>query len=226
MANEPEVIRRQMEATRTDLVEKLELLENQVVETVHEATSAVHETVESVKEAVQETVETVKGSVEGTVETVKETFDLRRQVDRHPWAMLGGSVAVGFVAGSLFPEASSAGSRQIASLGPSDGAPSFAPREPPKPGLFDQLTNALGAEMGKMKGLAVGALMALARDMVVDAVPPQMAPQVKDLMNDLTTRLGGETFHDPILQERSREPDFTAGHESERFARAGMDGLS
>jgi ElaB/YqjD/DUF883 family membrane-anchored ribosome-binding protein len=225
MANEPEVIRQQMEETRTALAEKLETLENQVVETVHEATSAVSETVESVKDAVQETVDTVKDSVQDTVASVKETFDLRRQVDQHPWAMVGGSVAVGFVAGSLLPEARSAGSRQIASLGPSDGAPGFAPREPQKPGLFDRLTNALGAEYGKVKGLAIGVLMGLARDVVVDAIPPQMAPQVKELMNDLTTRMGGETFSGPILEERPRERNFTAGQEPERSSRARMGSL-
>src|SRR5262245_55877302 len=100
MADEqPKVIRHQMEETRASLTEKLETLEHQVVGTVQGATSAVTETVENVKEAVAETVETVKGTVRETVETVKETFDLSRQVDRHPWLMVGGSVALGFLCG-------------------------------------------------------------------------------------------------------------------------------
>jgi len=103
MDNEPEreVIRQQMEETRAALTDKLETLEHQVVDTVQGATTAVQETVATVKDAVQETVETVKGSVQETVETVKETFDLNRQVDRHPWLMFGGAVAVGYLGGRL-----------------------------------------------------------------------------------------------------------------------------
>jgi ElaB/YqjD/DUF883 family membrane-anchored ribosome-binding protein len=103
MDDEPEVIRHQMEEKRTELTEKIKLLEQEVVDKVQDATAAAKETVESVKEAVTETVETIKGSVQETVSTVKETFDIPLQFERHPWAMFGGSVAVGFLGGVLFP---------------------------------------------------------------------------------------------------------------------------
>src|ERR1700681_3970542 len=90
MDNETEVIKHQMEETRTSLTDKLETLENQVVETVQETTTAVADTVENVKEAVQETV------------------NLRHQVERHPWPMLGLSVATGYLAGRLFNRAAGA----------------------------------------------------------------------------------------------------------------------
>src|SRR5262245_52369843 len=67
MDNESEVIRQQMEQTRSALTAKVELLEHQVVETVHGATAAVSETVGNVKDVVQETVQTVKDSVHETV---------------------------------------------------------------------------------------------------------------------------------------------------------------
>jgi len=98
---EQEAIKQQMETTRTALQEKLETLEQQVKNTVEEATSAVTDTVQTVKEVVEDTVSTVKGSVEDTVETVKSTFDVRLQVERHPWAMFAGATAVGFVGGRL-----------------------------------------------------------------------------------------------------------------------------
>src|SRR5262249_38838293 len=91
MDDSPEVIRQQMEETRAALSEKLETLEQQVVGTVKDARAAV-----------TDTVETVKGAVHDTVETVKETFDVSRQVERHPWAMLGGSIALGFLGGRLY----------------------------------------------------------------------------------------------------------------------------
>src|SRR5438105_8802525 len=118
MENE-DVIRDQMEDTRTSLTEKLETLEKKVASTVESATSNVAETVEAVKETVQETVSTVKDTVQDTVCTVKSTvregvgavkdaFDICGHVERHPWVMLGGSIAVGYVLGRLLlPEAKS-----------------------------------------------------------------------------------------------------------------------
>ena len=52
MDDEPEVIRQQMEVTRSDLTQKLEALETKVVNTVENTTCAVTDTVTSVKEAV------------------------------------------------------------------------------------------------------------------------------------------------------------------------------
>jgi ElaB/YqjD/DUF883 family membrane-anchored ribosome-binding protein len=101
MDNESQVIHQQMAETRTALQDKLETLEQQVKETVQNATEAVTETVSTVKEVVHETVETVKESVQDTVETVKETFDLRQQVERHPWTMFFGAAAIGFIGGRL-----------------------------------------------------------------------------------------------------------------------------
>ena len=61
-----------------------------MVDTVHGAADAVAQTVDNVKDAVHD-----------TVANVKDTFDLRHQVERHPWAMVGGSIALGFVGGYL-----------------------------------------------------------------------------------------------------------------------------
>jgi len=115
MADEPEVIRDQMQDTRTALTEKLAALEQTVAQTVQNTTSTVTETVQSVKDAVQDTVGTVKdtvaqtvdsvkGAAESTVETVKETFNLPRHIENYPWAAMLGSVAVGYVVGRLLPD--------------------------------------------------------------------------------------------------------------------------
>jgi ElaB/YqjD/DUF883 family membrane-anchored ribosome-binding protein len=112
MSDDPEVIRQQMDESRTALAEKLEKLEEKVTETVQSATlsvtetvqtatATVAETVDTVKDAVQGTVESVRSSLEGTVETVKGAFDLNAHVDKHPWPMLIGAFAAGYVGGQL-----------------------------------------------------------------------------------------------------------------------------
>jgi len=110
MDDEPEVIRHQMEETRSSLTDKIERLEQTFSEKVQSTTAAVTDTVESVKDAVQETVDSVKGTVAGTVEsvrstvsdtvdTVKQAFDVRRYAEEYPWAAFGAAVGVGFVGG-------------------------------------------------------------------------------------------------------------------------------
>src|SRR5579859_6838521 len=90
MVNAPQVTRGQMNDTRAALSAKLETLERRIVDTVHGTADAVVQTVDNVKDAVHDTV----GSV-------KDTFDLPLQVDRHPWAIVAGSVALGFLGGYL-----------------------------------------------------------------------------------------------------------------------------
>jgi len=89
MDHESEVIKQQMEQTRSSLAEKLETLEEHVASKVLTTADAVTETVEAVKGAVEETVHSVSESVENVKETVKETFDLHRQMEQHPWLLLG-----------------------------------------------------------------------------------------------------------------------------------------
>jgi len=115
MENEPEVIRQQMEETRSSLQDKLEVLEQQVINTMQEANQtveAVKDTVEAVKDSVQDTVQTVKETMHGTVESVKdsvhdtvesvkETLDIERQVRAHPWTMMAGATVFGFVAAKV-----------------------------------------------------------------------------------------------------------------------------
>jgi ElaB/YqjD/DUF883 family membrane-anchored ribosome-binding protein len=135
MLDEPEVIREQMAETRTALTDKLETLEQQVMDTVTETTSAVTDTVESVKEAVEETVTAVKDTVQDSVQAVKNTFDLPRQMNRHPWLFLGASVAVGYLGGRLLGRVSAYNeSRQPSSHRPGPGpARPQAARTPIKP---------------------------------------------------------------------------------------------
>jgi len=92
-----EAIRRQMAESRSRLSEKLKTLEEQVSGTVQSTGTAVSETAVAVKE----TVDTITDAVQGAVKAVTDTFDLQQHMKHHPWLMIGGAVAVGYLANEL-----------------------------------------------------------------------------------------------------------------------------
>jgi len=216
MDSQSEVIHHQMDETRSALQEKLETLEQQVKNTVQDATEAVSGTVETVKDAVQETVETVKDTVQDTVESVKKTFDISQHVQDHPWAMFLGATAVGFLAtrwlarpapaamaySQPIPESPTA-SRNGGALGGNglSGSPQKAAASQPaaESSTGNWLTETFHDELAKVKGLAVGALGGVVRDMLTSAVEPTMAEQIKDVVNGFTAKMGGHVMEGPIL---------------------------
>jgi hypothetical protein len=210
MSDQPEVIRQQMEETRAALAEKVKTLEHQVVDTVAEANTAVVETVETVKEAVQGTVEAVKGTVEDTVESVKNTLDFSQQWDRHPWFMMGGAVALGYLGGCFLGKARSMSSRDERhgqryvspagraaeggsngnrGFGRAEGAFGSAPAQSSEPGWLSGLGETFSTEIDQLKALAIGTSLALIRDLIVQGAPDPLRPSVTELMNSVTTKL-------------------------------------
>lgn len=219
MDHEPEeVIKQQMLETRASLAEKLETLEQQVVGTVHSATHAVTDTVESVKEA----VERAKASVHDTVEAVKETFDLSRQVHEHPWLMVGGSVTLGFAAGWLTGR-DGASTREGLRRGALPSLSTLAPRfetereggavqrngeETPSasaeagaahPSLLTNLEQKFDTEIRQLKGLALGTMLGVVRDMITNSAPPQVGSQLAEIIDSATVKLGGQPIHGPVF---------------------------
>jgi len=193
---EPEQIRLQIDETRSAITEKLEALEDQVIDTV-----------QTVKETVQETIETTRETVQETISTVKETFDLRLQVVRHPWPMLGGSLVAGFLTGALIGGARHQGRLPMDRLR-SDGEPllgeraertsidrSDSPARRQGPGLLAGFQD----EIAQVKGLAIGMLFGLVRDTMQENLP-QMSEAVGDVMDRITTKLGGQPVKGPVLQ--------------------------
>lgn len=203
MPDEPEVIHQQMEETRAALADKLETLEHQVTDTVSAATNAVTETVETVKDAVGETVETVK-------ESVKTTFDFAGHMDRHPWWFMGGAVAVGYIGGRLLNEAAAAPPARVSRPSYEPLAQGVTPErvgerfrsemaQPEQPSWLSILTSRFGREIDQVKSLAIGAAIGMARDALVQAAPETLQPQLKDVINDITEKLGGKAFAEPVL---------------------------
>jgi len=206
------VIQQQMEETRSSLQDKLETLELQVKNTVQEATEAVAETVESVKEAVHETVETVKDTVQDTVQSVRQTFDLSQHVQDHPVAAFLGATAVGFIATRWLMSFEKTGT----SKAPLRPAPAFTPPPPlqrngghAKSSTAAQaskegwLSKHYSKELSKIKGLAVGAVGGVVRDLLTSSVPPNMAEQIKEVVDGFTEKLGGQVIEGSILPAAS-----------------------
>jgi ElaB/YqjD/DUF883 family membrane-anchored ribosome-binding protein len=209
MAEEPDVIREQIEETRTALTEKLETLEGQV-----------RDTVQTAKETVEGTIENVKSSVQETVQTVKRTFDLRHQVDQHPWAMLGGSFLTGFVLGNYLEgrrQQSLRSLRGAALRSPDQVRPQTFPEglaayrpngsrsaqalaaEPSQPGMLSRLLHTFDDEIAQVKEVAIGAALGVVRDMAKQSFP-MLAPQINEVMNSATTKLGGQPVAGPLVE--------------------------
>jgi len=219
MADNPEVIRQQMEETRSHLAEKLEALENQVSSTVEDTTAAVGETVEAVKE----TVENVTETVEETVQSVGQLFDLRLQTERHPWIVFGGSVALGCLAAQLIgqgreedqeSEAQAAKWSALSSASqprestwerrsePASQQPAHA--EPSENGKKSWIWE----EVNRLKGFALGALMGVVRDLTARGLPGALGQRVAEEVEHLSSSLGAEPIRGPILptgKETSQE---------------------
>ena len=219
MDNQPEVTRADMDETRASLSEKLETLEQQVVDSVHGATNAVNETVESVKDAGHD-----------TVATVRETFDLPLQVRRRPWVMVGGSIALGYLGGYLlrrrgsdrpsakrWSEPAFPDGPQIAHLRNGDingyrsmeEMPSKKPaqevsQKPSEPGFLSEVHHQFEAEINKLKGLAIGSVLGVVRDLITQSGPEQMKAKVAEVMDGITAKLGGEPIRGPVLKDYFR----------------------
>jgi ElaB/YqjD/DUF883 family membrane-anchored ribosome-binding protein len=216
MENKPEVIRKDMEETRTALTEKLEALESQVADTVKETTEAVSETIENVKDTVEEVTDKVKE----TAVNVVQTFNLSYQAEHRPWVVLGGSVGVGFLLGWLSgsrsrkqlsempvaqaPSARSQGSGNGSSYMPQSAPPreTSAPAETPESG---GALGWIGEQLGRLKGVAVGSLMGVVRDLAQRNLPETVGKRVSEEVDRLTRNLGGEPLSGSVLPEPKQE---------------------
>jgi ElaB/YqjD/DUF883 family membrane-anchored ribosome-binding protein len=215
MDDDPEMIRQQMEETRSSLTDKIERLEQTVTGKVQD----VADTVESVKGAVRDTVDTVKGTVTDTVDTVKETFDVRRYFREYPWAAFGASVGVGVVGGMALASGARARGGRITHLhsrgeafvsgGPShDGGGPRRMREarftaPPahaEPGWASEISSKFGDELGKLKGVALGAAFGLVRDWIGRSTSGDVRQRIGEVIDDLTRKFGGEPIRGNLLE--------------------------
>jgi ElaB/YqjD/DUF883 family membrane-anchored ribosome-binding protein len=203
-----DVIREQIDETRSSLTEKLETLEAEVKETVGtaretltSAREAVEETLASARETVQETISSVTETVHQATETVKRNLDLQYQVNRHPWAMMGLSLVSGVALGAFLGGRRNPGRRMAqymseASVEAAERAQSApaAPRsqltheEPSRPGFVDKLTSQLGDEIEKAKDLAITTLVGIVREVAKKSIP-ELGSAVENMMTHAAAQL-------------------------------------
>ncbi len=192
----PEEIRAQMAITRSALTEKIEALEEKVMGTVEKAEAAVEQIIEVVQETVQD-----------TVATLKRTLDLKYQVDQRPWTTVGVSVLAGYAVGHLgrgephdrTSVAVSANGAQLSGRSPGLEERASSPPgavQPRQPSLKSGLLSQFDQEIGKVQSVAIGTAMCLFRDWLKQKLP-RMAPQLDELMNSATRKLGAEPTAGP-----------------------------
>jgi len=225
-----------MAETRTALTEKLEALEERVRGTVEGAQSTGEDLLENVKGTVAETADAVKetlgqaqSSVAGMVENVKDTldetatrvqqsFDLRYQVDQHPWVMLSGAVVIGYLLGGLGtrnsawsyrtpdawsgPEEKRRGYVAATTPSPAENLPSTASqsRTPPSR-LWESTVGQFKEEFDLLKGAAIGALLNTVREMATQSWPA-IAPQVEKAIDSATAKVSGHPRTNGERQEQ------------------------
>jgi ElaB/YqjD/DUF883 family membrane-anchored ribosome-binding protein len=212
-----------------------------VTETVTSVKDAVEGTVQNVAEAVTGTVESVKETVSTVgekasepVEAVRHAFNLSEQVRNHPWAWVGGSVVAGFIGGKLLlPRRRTPEAESFIHGGGYYAGPAEPPQQPSTdwtraqeadrseesrgsslPSWLGSLFQNFGGEISKLKGLAVGTLFGVVRDMVAQSLPETLKDKVTDVINDMTEKAGGQTIQGPVLGE-SQQDSSGADRESE-----------
>jgi len=192
MENDTEVIRQQMAETRESMTEKVEAVEELVASAVKETTQAVAKTVESVTSTVENTVHSVTDSFE----SVKEAFNVSAIVDKHPWASMAGSAALGYALGCLLAPPKDHPTRtSVEAMASSYGAPassvgaSTGATAPSTSGSF--LPASWISLIDKVKGLALGATAGMVGEMVMNMVPENLKSEVSKLIDEATQNLGG-----------------------------------
>jgi ElaB/YqjD/DUF883 family membrane-anchored ribosome-binding protein len=166
-----DAINRQVQQTCSDIALKLEQLHKQVLKPVEEATDAVQSTV---------------GTVQETMESAKTMINsVGNQVNKRPWLLMTGGLVAGLGTGLL----TTTPAKESSDCSEHNG---YHAAVSTKPGF-------LSTQFDKIKGIAVGAGLALVRDLVKDRVP-EWADAADQLANDVTVQLGAVPFTSPILQ--------------------------
>jgi len=184
------------------LDKKPDELESEIAET----RSSLTDKLETLECRVRGTVEAAQESVEHTIDSVKQAFDIRHHVDKRPWTVLGLSVATGFVLGSV-RKAPAAVTQPIAPThnGHGNGEHSLSSlagaatgdghrrrrQSPQRPTLKTRLIHQFEDEIALLEKTAIGGVMGTIRDWLKQAMP-SIAPQLDQVMNSATSKLGGE----------------------------------
>jgi len=236
--------------TVSNVTETVSNVSEAVSGTVQNVADAVSGTVESVKE----TVSNVGEKAGDAVESIRQAFNLPEQIRSHPWLWVGGSVALGFLGGKILaprgsrtPKAESfaEGRGYRATPAEMQGMPPPAAEhggsrdhEPAQAADTDaeksgswlgSVVEHFGGEINKLKGLALGALFGVARDVVSQSLPETLKDQVAEVFDDITDKVGGEPIHGHVLGDEAegassrRHDEPSRGGDDDQFNPTAMD---
>jgi len=248
MEDQSKSIMKDMEDTRSSMSAKLEALEDKVTGTVQPVADAVERVTEAAASAVERVTEAashiaddVKETVHGVTQKVEDTavamakaFSLRRQAERHPWVVFSVAATTGCVMGTLLggrtrrkPSRShgTQESRSRQSNGKSHSKESAAAKRSSSNGSSQE--NVFGETIQHLKGLAIGSLMSLLRDLAKRSVPGPIGAKIAEEVESLTTRMGAQPIAGPVLSEeperRSAKQNYGETGSSEGQGTAALD---
>jgi len=136
--------------------------------------------------------------------------------------MFFGATAIGFVATRWLTRGADHAPTAAAFPGVASTRPSAASGAPAaKSGIGSWIAEHYRGEIDKVKGLAVGTLGALVRDMLVSATAtaPGLAERIRSVANGFTDKLGGTVIEEPLLNPSTPENETSvdlSNSESER----------
>jgi len=179
-------IMRNVRHTCTELASKFEQLHRQVIKPVEQAKDAVASTMETVTDSLS--------SAKHAVETMGE------HVAKRPWLAILGGMAAGVGAGLLTGgRGRSASTSERSSMSPEfNGSAAFIPQAEAKPSF-------LSKQFNKLTSVAVGAGLAVVRDLVKERMP-DWAEAADSIASDLTEQMGAVPFTGPILKQADPYP--------------------
>jgi hypothetical protein len=147
------------------------------------------------------------------VQAVRDTFNVRLQVERHPWPMMAGSVMVGYAAGAFLPRpverfrGRRINHRAIAQE--RETRQEMTPAHSDRPPWLSRLAESFGPEFAKLRGLAAAALLGTVGDAVAEAMPEKLQSQFRDVFNEITTKLGGPPVRDRVVSNAEQRGEET-----------------
>lgn len=164
------------------------------------STTEIRQDIEHTRASLGEKLGALQEKVNAVQAQAKKTLDLPYQVEQHPWAALGTSVAVGFVVGSLTSRAHAAAQAPVWSVrAQASGMPEFAAVSSIAPGPLPHARrpSPRGDLFATLK-LAVGAaLMDLARNTIKQHAP-KLGEQIDSVWKErgLTSVSAASAFFD------------------------------
>lgn len=181
-------MRHDIDTTRAAMADKLEALEDKMMGAAQSAQATVENSIQSAKDVVA---------------SVKRTFDIKHQIEQRPWTIVGGSFLAGLAVSLLIPKGRPRSSMTSVTNG-SDAAVAPTPPLQAEPRSESGVFEPFQEEIDKVKGIAIGYVMGLVRDSIKESVP-QMASNIDEVMNGITTKLGGKPIQSRSGDARDQE---------------------